>query len=157
MPHAKREQQLANDDLTGLAKAWESDPDIRASALEHGCLLAWADPKQIGLVNLRTLKLNSAVIKILLTIYLPQVPQNKSCYVDPLKLEAGSCLTGSGDLILVLLQNCVIALPFFEVSRFRDKLHLGDNASMVHCEGTALKSFVSLVNRRNDGCERRES
>ena len=27
---------------------------------------------------------------------------------------------------------------------------------MVHCEGVALKAFVSLINRRNDGCLRRE-
>ena len=83
-------EQLANVDLTGLAKAWEKDDDIRSSALQHGCLLAWCDPKTIGLVSLKSLKLNARVLIKLLEIYLPKVADNKSCYVDTVKLEVGS-------------------------------------------------------------------
>ena len=36
-------------------------------------------------------------------------------------------------------------------------MQLQDNLALVHCEGHAIKAFVTLMIRRHDGSKRREA
>lgn len=46
------------------------------------------------------------------------------------------------------------SLPL-QVKIFRGKVGLPTRPSLVHCEGVALKAFMSLIVRRNDGANKR--
>ena len=83
---AEAEAQGANDevvvDLSGLASAWENDKKLRRQIARSKSLLTWICPKSVGVVTMKTLKLNTGVLMHLLRIYLPQAPVNKTCPVD---------------------------------------------------------------------------
>ena len=49
-----------------------------------------------------------------------------------------------------------LGLPLPQVRRLRGHLGLPTRPSIVHCEGTSVKAFMSLIVRRNDDSERRD-
>ncbi len=59
--------------LDGLGLALERHEEIRADALEHKCLLKWPSVKATGLINMKTMGLNSTVIMAVLKIWIPQL------------------------------------------------------------------------------------
>ena len=81
----KEEEDVASVDLTGLAEAWEGDSELRRACLERGSLIQWQSPKLTGVVTLDAVKHNVAPLMQLLKIYLPQVPEAKTCCVDDVK------------------------------------------------------------------------
>ena len=89
MPRKNEKGKLSHVDLSGLAEAWEADDTIRRQVLQTGALLHWPEPKKVGLVSLETLELNCAVVKVFMKLYLPQVPEGKTCYIDPVIDQAG--------------------------------------------------------------------
>ncbi|CAE7509774.1 unnamed protein product [Symbiodinium sp. CCMP2592] len=116
-------------DYTGVAKAWENNPIIRSASLKNKTLLQWINRDEVGVVTMKTVKLNVPVLTELLKIYLPQCPDAKTCNIELLKEQ---------------------------VAKFREELCLEEHQGTVHCEGAALKSMVTIINRRNDGCKRRD-
>ena len=82
-------------DFSGLAESWEKNESIRHGAFAGSSLLTWGgDPKKIGLVNMPSLKFNCAVVTELMKLYLPQVPDGKTCYVDPVKEQVRVSASG---------------------------------------------------------------
>ncbi|CAE7483752.1 unnamed protein product, partial [Symbiodinium sp. KB8] len=110
-------------DYSGIAKAWENNPNVRAATLKNKTLLQWINRDEVGVVTMQTVAKNVPVLSELLKIYLPQCPDAKTCNVDLLK-----------------------------VTDLRKELCLEDHPGTVHCEAAALKSMVTLIKRRNDGC-----
>ena len=154
------QDSTSRPDLSKLAEAWDNNKKVRRACMEHGQLLSWPDPTRVGVISLPALSRNFDVVMELLKIYLPQVPSGKTAYVDDLKEQVG---------LLIMFMNCLCVfhvcgycntvgfLSLDQVAKLREDLRLKEDAALVHCEGMALRSFVTLVNRRNDACLRKET
>ena len=75
-------------DYSGIAKAWENNPNVRAATLKNKTLLQWINRDEVGVVTMQTVAKNVPVLSELLKIYLPQCPDAKTCNVDLLKEQA---------------------------------------------------------------------
>ena len=106
MPRRRQSQEGGDEvkvDLTGVAEAWEGHEGIRRGVLASSSLLQWLGPKQVGVVTMETLKKNIPVMMEFLKLYLPQVPEGKTCNVEIIKEQVG---VGSTVYNLVLVAPC---------------------------------------------------
>lgn len=75
--------------LSTLANLWEDDKRVRRHATRSKSLLTWIAPNKVGVVTMRTLKLNLDVIWPLVQLYVPNARVNKTSPLDPIKNEVG--------------------------------------------------------------------
>lgn len=75
--------------LEGLAKAWESDADIRRAVLKGGNLLKWPSPKTVGVISFPAIRLNRKVLEYVLQHWCPQAADRKTASIGFLKPQAG--------------------------------------------------------------------
>lgn len=91
--------------LCGLGVSLEKDEEIRADALEYKRLLRWYSVKATGLINMRNMALNSAVLLHVIKIWVPQLTDKlKTVNLDQMKAEAraGSCKLYSNHFVVPL-------------------------------------------------------
>ncbi|OLP74058.1 hypothetical protein AK812_SmicGene46514, partial [Symbiodinium microadriaticum] len=105
-------------DLSGLASAWENDKTLRRHILRNKSLLTWICPKSVGVVTMRTLKLNTDVLLHLLRCYLPQAPVNKTCPVEYI---------------------------YPEVKQLRGNIGLPEDMGLIHCDKKLQELFEFVI------------
>ena len=99
--------------LEGLGVALENAKFIRKYALNHQALLQWLAPNKVGVVSNKSLKLNAAVLEIILRHWCPNAADSKTVPIGWLKLEAGefgNSIFGQ-NLILLSLRTSKNPLP----------------------------------------------
>ena len=92
MPRRQQSRENADEvkvDLSGVASAWEGNERIRRVVLPSSSLLQWLGPTQVGVITMDTLKKNVPVMMEFLKVYLPQVPEGKTCNVELIKEQVG--------------------------------------------------------------------
>ena len=86
---AEADDECVQVDLSTLAYLWEDDRRIRRHATRSKSLLTWIAPNKVGVVTMRTLKLNVDVMWPLVQLYVPNSRVNKTSPLDPIKAEVG--------------------------------------------------------------------
>ena len=144
---------MAEVSYKGLAEVWEKDLPLRRRVLDQSSILQWLNPKLVGVVTMKMLQLNVPATMHLLRIYLPQAPKAKTCNLELVKEQAR---VWKPSVKWPLFLNCRSHTFPCQVCLLRTNLCLDTSATVVHCEGVALRGIVSLINRRNDGCKRQD-
>ena len=163
-----------DNSLTGLAKAWDDIEEVRHGTIERKSMLVWPNPKAAGRINYETLRLNLKVVEAVVDLWVPKTKgKSRTIAIDNCKWEVGAEPSKFKIPIppqffsvhVVFLQKCSIIIiqvsiqillgSSAQVKAFRGKLGLSTRPGLVHCEAEAIKSFMSLIVRRNDGTTKR--
>ena len=86
---AEADNQCVPVDLSTLASLWEDDKRVRRHASRSKSLLTWIAPNRVGVVTMKTLKLNLDVMWPLVRLYVPNARVHKTSPLDPIKDEVG--------------------------------------------------------------------
>ena len=88
MADVEMEEAPPDVSLTGFWQLLDADTDLRKHLLTEGTIFRWPSKKVVGITTFDTVGCNVEVLKSLLSIWLPQMKEAKTIYIEHAKVEA---------------------------------------------------------------------
>ena len=159
LKEVNEEPQTRSNPLQGLADDLEDIAAIRKYTMKNKALLSWPSPQKVGVVSNKSLKMNARVLEIVLMKWCPVAPDRKTVPVHFLKQQARvqHWLQPVCNLHKLALRGICCNDSYLQIIELRESMELPENIGLTHCEGHAIKSFVSRLIRMHDGTRKRET
>lgn len=89
------------DDLSGLARAWDTCEELRHYILQRKSLLTWKSAKSAGRISFDSLQMNIKLMEIVVQFWCPRVATPKTMVLDNLKWQVWLGFFASKKLVKV--------------------------------------------------------